>query len=103
MCPFCQLRKQHLDPELFVNGTQIPIIAEAKFLGLLFDSQLSFIPHITSLKSRCTMSLGLIKVLSNTTWGADSKVLLRLFRALIQSKLDYRCIVYGSARPSYIK
>ena len=70
---------------------------------LLFDSKLSFIPHITSLKSRCTKSLDLIKVLSNTTWGADRKVLLRLYRALIRSKLDYGCIVYGSARPSYIK
>ena len=100
---FCQLRKLHLDPELYLNGTQIPIIGEAKFLGLLFDSKLSFIPHITSLKSRCTKSLDLIKVLSNTTWGADRKVLLRLYRALIRSKLDYGCIVYGSARPSYIK
>ena len=62
MCvQFCQLRKQHLDPELYLNGTQIPIIGEAKFLGLLFDSKLSFIPHITSLKSRCTKSLDLIK------------------------------------------
>ena len=49
------------------------------------------------------MSLDLIKVLSNTTWGADRKVLLHLYRALIRSKLDYGCIVYGSARPSYIK
>ena len=100
---FCQLRKQHLDPELYLNGTQIPIIGEAKFLGMLFDSKLSFIPHITSLKNRCTKSLDLIKVLSNTTWGADRKVLLRLYRALIRSKLDYGCIVYGSARLSYIK
>ena len=100
---FCQLRKQHLDPELYLNGTQIPIIGEAKCLGLMFDSKLSFIPHITSLKSRCTKSLDLIKVLSNTIWGADRKVLLRLYRALIRSKLDYGCIVYGSARPSYIK
>ena len=100
---FCQLRKHHLDPLLYLNGTQIPTIGEAKFLGLIFDSKLSFIPHITSLKSRCTKSLDLIKVLSNTTWGADRKVLLRLYRALIRSKLDYGCIVYGSARPSYIK
>ena len=49
------------------------------------------------------MSLDVIKILSNTTWGADRKILLRLYRALIRSKLDYRCIVYGSARPSYIK
>ena len=55
------------------------------------------------MKSRCTKSLDLIKVLSNTIWGVDRKILLRLYRALIPSKLDYGCIVYGSARPSYIK
>ena len=30
-------------------------------------------------------------------------MLLRLYRALIRSKLDYGCSVYGSAKPSYIK
>ena len=64
---FYQLWKQHLDPELYLNGTQIPTIGEAKFLGLLFDSKLPFIPHITSLTSRCIKSLDLIQVLSNTT------------------------------------
>ena len=97
MCSFFQLRIQHL----YLNGTQILFIGEAKFLGLLFDSKQSFIPHITSLKF--TKSLDLIKVLSNITWGADRKVVLRLYRALIRSKLDHGCIVYGSARPSYIK
>ena len=100
---FSQLRKQHLDPQIYLNDTQIPIIGEAKYLGLLFDSKLSFIPHITSLKGKCTKSLDLIKVLSNTTWGADRKVLLRLYRALIRSKADYGYIVCGSARPSHIK
>ena len=71
--------------------------------SVLYLTQNSFIPHIASLKSRCTKSLDLIKVLSNTTWGADRQVLLSLYRALIRSKLDYGCIVYGSARPSYIK
>ena len=35
---FCHLRKQYLGPQLYLNGTQIPIIGEDKFLGLLFDS-----------------------------------------------------------------
>ena len=29
MCvQFCQLGKQHLDPQLYLNGTQIPTIGE---------------------------------------------------------------------------
>ena len=71
---FCELRKQNLDHELFLNGTHIPIIGEAKLIDLLFDSKLSFNPHITFLRSRCTKCLDLIKILSNTTWGADRKV-----------------------------
>ena len=35
--------------------------------------------------------------------GADRKVLLRLYRSLVRSKLDYGSIVYGSARKSYLK
>ena len=40
---------------------------------------------------------------SHYDWGADRKVLLRLYRALIRSKLDYGSFTYGSARASYIK
>ena len=36
-------------------------------------------------------------------WGGDREVLLRLYRSLIRSKLDYGSIVYGAARISYLK
>ena len=42
--------------------------------------------------------MNILKVVGNTEWGADRKVMLRLYRSLIMSKLDYGCIVYGSAR-----
>ena len=38
---FCQSIKLHLDPELTLNGVQIEVVPEFKFLGLLFDSKLS--------------------------------------------------------------
>jgi hypothetical protein len=43
---FCQKRKQHNDPDLKLNGTPINIVNEHKFLGVIFDSKLSFVPHI---------------------------------------------------------
>ena len=48
-------------------------------------------------------ALDIIKVVANQDWGADKSVLLNLYRSLIRSKLDYGCIVYGSARASYLK
>ena len=50
-----------------------------------------------------TVHYQLLKHLHEDSLGSYRKVLLRLYRALIRSKLDYGCIVYGSARPSYIK
>jgi len=100
---FCRLRKPHPDPVLTLNGTPIPVVEQTKFLGVIFDSKLSFIPHIRYLKDKCMKAINLLKVLSNTSWGADQQTLLHLYRSLIRSKLDYGCIVYGSARPSYLK
>ena len=76
---------------------------ETRFLGLVFDQKLSFIPHLKALKTKCLKALDIIKVVANQEWGADKSVLLKLYRSLVRSKLDYGCVVYGSARPSYIK
>ena len=100
---FCQSRKVHLDPELKLENEQIKVVHEFKFLGILFDSKLSFIPHINYLSNKCQQALNLLRVVSNMDWGADRKVLLRLYRSLVRSKLDYGCVVYGSARQSYLR
>ena len=91
------------DPNLTLNGKQIKVVRETKFLGLIFDQKLSFIPHLKALKTKCLKALDIIKVVANQEWGADKSVLLKLYRSFVRSKLDYGCIVYGSARPSYIK
>ena len=44
-----------------------------------------------------------MRVVSHTDWGADKQVLLRLYRTIIRSKLDYGSIIYGSARKSYLQ
>ena len=50
---FCRSRKLHLDPELTLDDVQTEVVPEFKFLGLLFDSKLSFIPHINYLSNKC--------------------------------------------------
>ena len=39
---FCQQRKIHDDPALYIYGSQIPVVAESKFLGVIFDRKLFF-------------------------------------------------------------
>ena len=65
---FCRLRKPHPDPTLILYGTAIPIVQEVKFLHLIFDSKLSFLPHLRDLKKKCMKALNLLRVLANTSW-----------------------------------
>jgi len=99
---FCQLHKIHPHPSLTIGGSIVPVVNEYKFLGLIFDSKLNFIPHIKYLKNRCHQALNLLRLVSHMDWGADRRVLLRLYKALVRSRLDYGCVVYGSARKSYL-
>ena len=100
---FCQIRGLHPDPVPNIYGSPIPVVEEVKFLGLLFDKKLSFIPHIKALKAKCLKAFDVLKVLSKTSLGGDRSVLLNLYRSLVRSKLDYGSIVYGSARKTYLK
>ena len=52
---------------------------EAKFLGVIFDNKLSFLPHIWQLKNKCTKALNLLYVLAHTTWGSDQETFLHLY------------------------
>ena len=47
--------------------------------------------------------MNLLKVVAKLDWGADRQVLLRIYRSLIRSKLDYGSFIYGSARKSYLR
>ncbi|GFW51070.1 RNase H domain-containing protein [Trichonephila clavipes] len=48
-------------------------------------------------------SLNILKVLSNTLWGANRVSLLLVYQAQILSRLHYGCVVYGSARASVLR
>ncbi|GBN20124.1 hypothetical protein AVEN_46020-1 [Araneus ventricosus] len=45
----------------------------------------------------------MLKVLSNISWGADRTSLLRIYQAMILSRIDYGCAVYGSACNSVLR
>ena len=99
----CQKRRFHLDPQLFLDQCPIPVVEEIKFLEVIYDRKLSFVPHLKHIEKKALKALNFFKVIGNTEWGVDQKVMLHLYRSLIRSKLGYECIVYGSACKSYLQ
>ena len=98
---FYNKHKVHPDPHLTLYENVIPVVKETKFLGVLYDSKLTFLPHLKQLKTKCMKAMNLMKVVAHRDWGADRDTLLKLYHCMIRSKVDYGCIVYDSARKSY--
>ena len=98
---FCKIRKFHLDPELYLKNHRIPCVEETRFLGLIFDKKLTWVPHFKATKTKCMKALEIL-VLSHTAWGSYRKT-FRLHHSLILSKLSFGCEVFSSATVNRLK
>lgn len=94
-------KRGHGEPNLTLNGRMITFKPHVKFLGMIFDKKLKWKEHISKLKTDCMKRMQIIQSVASTDWGADRTTLLRLYKAIVRSKLDYGCTVYSSA-PNYI-
>ena len=74
---------------MLLGKTPITVIKEAKFLGLIFYTKLTFKNHVQYLASSCQKALDILRVVGHADCGADRIVLLRMYRALVRSKVDY--------------
>ena len=90
-------------PTITIGDTLLPVEESTKFLGLWWDSHLSSKKHISVLKTQCKEALNLIRVVAHLKWGGDRDTLLMLYRTIVRSKLDYGCIVYGTASSANLR
>lgn len=100
---FHRKRGLQTEPSLNLYGSRIFFQTSAKYLGLTFDQRLRWRQHIENLKIKCIKSLDILKCLSNTKWGSDRTLLLRLYRSLVRSKLDYASFIYWTASEHTLK
>lgn len=100
---FHRKRGLQQEPSLFLYGEPVQFRDSIRYLGLIFDQRLRWKKHIDALKIKCTKSLDILKCLSRTKWGGDRTTLLRLYRSLIRSKLDYGSFIYWTASKNVLK
>ena len=93
----------NIDPQNILDKRPIPVVEETTFYGVVCCMKLSYVPHLKYVKKKGLKTLNILNVIGNNEWRADCKVMLRLYRSLVRSKLEYEFIVYGSARKSYLK
>lgn len=91
------------DPSIAMNSRNLVVEKEQKFLGVIFDSKLTFIEHIKEMKIKRFKTMNILKILSHQSWGADTHCLLSLFRSLRLSRIDYGCIIYQLGSKSALR
>lgn len=74
-----------------------------RFLGMHFDSKLTWHNHIEKVVDKCKKVINIIRCLCNKEWGADMTSMKILYVGLIRSIVDYGCMAYGSAAKSELK
>ena len=95
-------RAIHSPPHLLIGTESISYCKQAKFLGLTFDSHLTWQQHITTLCNRCRKDIRLLKIISGHKWGADMTTLRRLYTSLIIPKLSYGSLVFDTAAKTHL-
>ena len=100
---FCRKRGVYPDPDLYLGNRRLSCVETTRYLGLVFDSRLTWVPHFRYIKASCQKALSLLRVLSHTSWGADRDTLLLLHRTLILPKLEYGCEIYSSATEARLR
>ena len=87
------------DFRLTLFGKELIPVPSAKDLGLLFDSNLSFGPHVVKMTSSCMSSLGQI---NRAKHALDRDLLTIVIQSLVFSKMYYCSIVWSNTTASNI-
>ena len=74
--------------KLTLFGRDVEFSDQITFLGMTLDKKLTWGEHIKKLIEKCNKDLNLMRLVSDSTYGTDKKILLTLCKALILSKID---------------
>ena len=83
-----------VDLPIDIGGERVPTVTKPKFLGITFDSMMSFRHHAANLKTKIQSKTNVLKALSGTTWGKDKETLLTTYKSIGKSQLNYACPVW---------
>jgi hypothetical protein len=77
-----------------IDGKVMESSKTVKFLGLHLESSLKWSLQVEHIRQKCLKPMSVIKYLSRTWKGADPALLLRLYRALIRSRIEYEACLF---------
>ena len=72
------------------------------YLGVKLDKRLTWAPHIANIESKAIKKMSIMKKLSGTKWGANSKILKQVYTGTVRPHLEYGANSWGTAAKTNI-
>ena len=89
------------------NGQVIPSSSSVKFLGITFDSPLTFRSHFRTVAAHARHRFLKLNYIFSSTYGPSTSTLIRLYKSYIRSLFDYgapgTCVASPNAQLSWEK
>ena len=82
---------------LYTNTHPIEVVDKFKFLGVLFDSKLTWKPYILTVRDKIERIKNFFRCITGRAGGPSTMTLVALYQTLIRSRYDYGLIAYCSA------
>ena len=80
-------RKTELNLNLY--GEPLKIYPQVKFLGIIFDSKLTFQPHFEDILERCNSRYYRLRLLANKKWGPSPATLIQIYKQCVRPVFEY--------------
>ena len=105
-CSAIHFSRKNIDdngiPNLHINGQNIPWKNIVKYLGVCFDTKLSWEPQIQLMLQKASKGLNMMRSICRTWWGGHPSTLLSFYKAFVRSQLDYGAICLGGCSKKVI-
>lgn len=75
--------------KLKINGNEIPINHEPRYLGVILDRNLNMNAHTNRIRTKCIKALNILKCLTYKSWSMKEENQIRIYKSLVRSNLEY--------------
>ena len=80
-------RKTELNLKLY--GETLKIYSQVKFLGITFDSKLSFKKHFEEILDCCNTRYHRLRLLVNKSWGPSPATIIQIYKQCVRPIFEY--------------
>ena len=80
-------RKSEPVPKLY--GEKLKIYPQVKFLGITFDSKLTFQKHFEEILGRCNTRYHRVRLIVNKKWGPGPSIILQIYKQCVRPIFEY--------------